>query len=130
MASVVFTPRRAQTGHSSRPFEVENDLVTEKSKCATRVTLFPCAHPLARPAARLTSPTFTSRITGSQASPRRITSRRRSTSNDQAKELGSTTEFVGTAGKKIIGLVVSQYECGGKLMSTHVNALNFDFDFE
>ena len=130
MFSGFHPPRRAQTGHSSRPFEVENDLVTEKSKCATRATLLPCAHPLARPAARLTSPTFTSWITGSQASPPRIASRRRPTSDDQAKELGSTTEFVGTTGKEITGLVVSQYECGGKLVSTHVNALNFDFDFE
>jgi hypothetical protein len=31
-------------------------------------------------------------------------------------------------GAKYIGLVVSQYECGEKLMSTHVNALTFAFD--
>ena len=45
----------------------------------------------------------------------------------QTNQLGS---IVCPTGKKIIGLVVGQYECGEKLMSTHVNALNFDFDFQ
>jgi hypothetical protein len=100
----------------------KNQNVLQEQRCSPAHTLSPARLP--------GSPTFTSWVTGSQASPPRIASRRRPTSDDQAKELGSTTEFAGTTGEKITGLVVSQYECGGKLVSTHVNALNFDFDFE